>query len=429
MGCSLVLALLGVCPPGCQATRNAGITLAKKSGKTNVETYEVNLLIGRHGISCTNLVEKYSSWGWYDAGRGNIADPLLTGIGVAAVEKARTIMTDYLGSIGLKVDASLASVLGRAIQTAMMTYPHVSPVYVVPHAREQASGASNLPEERSVQVEMLRGVTPRSQSVNYRWADAFGVTSPGDWNEFMRFLEKIFLPDFLKRSNKTSGDKIVLAITTHSLLMANSKTMKSKCGHLWETKPNTNQVVHLKYDFTVTTPSKDKYDTTPSYVLDDTKYQNWCVRAHTGSKLNKENKLCVSDIGDSCLVPITTKAWDRGNILEATYEGAIVKMAEQMVNLQTKISQGEEDAIKDFEKIGIGKENIEATVRWKQQEMEELQRELLDVQRALSQARKYICASGTNPDVHKYLEHRAIPNLAVKRVALGPGSLNGTEVS
>lgn len=213
--------------------------------------YDVHLLVTRHGLSCTNIVEKWVNK--FDAGRRHMHDPLLGGVGVHGCHEGRKAVESYLNIRGLPpYDAVVSSVLARAMETALLTYPQqAAPLYVVPFIREHAAGLSNAPKEPAGQLADLNTSVPYDFHVDYRWIDEFG-SQKGSWDQFLYFLEQSFLPDLISRLEKPPGSTIVLPVVTHSLFMRDSD-VGEKCKDAFKSnpskKPLNNQVVEMAYAF------------------------------------------------------------------------------------------------------------------------------------------------------------------------------------
>ncbi|CAK0831906.1 unnamed protein product, partial [Prorocentrum cordatum] len=213
--------------------------------------YDVHLLVTRHGLSCANIVETWVHK--LDAGRRLMHDPLLGGVGIHGCSEGRTAVEAYLHNRSLPpYDAVVSSVLARAMETALLTYPQqAAPLYVVPFIREHAAGLSNAPKEPVEQLADLNASVPYDFRVDYRWVEEFG-SQKGSWDQFLHFLEQSFLPDLVSRLGKPPGSKIVLPVVTHSLFMRDSdvgEKCKAAFGENPSGKPLNNQVVEMTYAF------------------------------------------------------------------------------------------------------------------------------------------------------------------------------------
>jgi len=180
-------------------------------------------------------------------------DPLLGGVGVMGCHEGRRAVESYLGNRSLPpFDAVLSSVLARAMETALLTFPQqAAPLYVVPFIREHARGLSNDPKEPAGQLADLRTSVPYDFHLDYRWVEQFG-SEKGSWDQFLHFLEQSFLPDLVSRLRKPPGSQIVLPVVTHSKFMRDSD-VGVKCADAFEPnpskKPLNNQVVEITYAF------------------------------------------------------------------------------------------------------------------------------------------------------------------------------------
>jgi len=239
--------------PWTAAARRSHVAVSSRPKASGAASgvYDVHLLVTRHGLSCTNIVEKWVNK--YDAGRRLMHDPLLGGVGVLGCHEGRRAVESYLGNRSLPpFDAVLSSVLARAMETALLTFPQqASPLHVVPFIREHARGLSNDPKEPAGQLADLRTSVPYEFHMDYRWVEEFG-SQKGSWDQFLHFLEQFFLPDLISRLQKPPGSKIVLPVVTHSKFMRDSD-VGVKCEDAFKSnpsgKPLNNQVVEITYAF------------------------------------------------------------------------------------------------------------------------------------------------------------------------------------
>lgn len=281
MMCRFLLALAHLAPITAirsQASENA-------EGSTTSTVYNVSLLITRHGLSCTNIAEKWISS--YDIGRGRIHDPLLSGAGEYSCQESGKVVEAWLQDHQYTIDAVLSSNLARAMETAILMFPkNIAPLYVVPYIREDAIGYSNAPKEHKEQLQSLQGALNKPLNVEYRGVDMLNGEK-GTWTEFMYYLEQYFLPAFLNKHEKPSGTRIVLPVVTHSLFMRDS-IVGERCGHAWtsknEKKPLNNQVVNMPYTFEI----KESADNDVSMGV-----QKYPVFAVTGCGDKRANGLWV----------------------------------------------------------------------------------------------------------------------------------------
>lgn len=302
--------------------------LAAKAGAYNVE-----LLVTRHGLSCANIVEQFI--GWYDAGREKIHDPLLSGAATQACVKTGEDVEAWLEKSGKTIDATVSSVLGRAMETALRSYPkYAKPLFVVPYIRETSSALSNAPKEQREQLqELVEALDGHGFKVDYRWANAFGIEGVS-WDKFKHFLANSFLPDLVARSNKTQGSTIVLAVVTHSNFMRDSE-VGNKCAHFWKNrgakKALNNQVLKMTYTWKVDVPSPGSADVTPVYDLAESDVP--CDELSGGQSTKdasgkKRQQLCLKDIG-KCAASIQQSAWMPHVLWAKTYEKQLMDVKAQ----------------------------------------------------------------------------------------------------
>lgn len=284
------------------------------------EVFEVHLLVSRHGLSCTNVMATYI--GPHAIGRKNFLDPPLAGAGRSASVEAGMAVSKWMATHEVdRLDAVMSSVLIRAQITAALTFPHhPEPIHVVPHIRELASGKSNRPDTPAAQARVLKAdkdVGAKVQ-VDHRWAQTFDPMSPGDWENFEKFLERNFLPTLLAGSRMQTriaearkrghrNPAIFIGVVTHSNLMRDSSLGK-RCSGFWRgeaSKPLNNQVLHVTYNLNVRTPAPSDMDRTTRYRL---WAGNGCSQVHHGqsTKANgaKILPICARDIGETCYGPI-----------------------------------------------------------------------------------------------------------------------------
>jgi len=320
------------------------------AGAAAEESYEVHFLIGRHGLSCTNVVEKWvHKW---DAGRGRILDPFLAGAGESGSRESGERVEAWLSEKGFTLDAVLASELLRAQETALLTYSRYfeqeGTLYVMPYVREDASGPSNSAKEQADQVADLAKVAPGGFHMNYEWVHLLPQTKP-NWPEFLKVMERGFLPDLLRRLGKQPRDRIVIALATHSLFMRDSEVGK-ECKSLFgpvgdEGKPQNNQVVHLEYKLRAAARSEhDGGDVTPNWKLFRS-MGTTCEEVAHGSSTKPcptcevRADLCLGDIGQHCFGPIKDYAWGQGWLWGRTVEREIVELAKTLAGYIEKKSQ------------------------------------------------------------------------------------------
>jgi len=268
----------------------------------------VHLIVARHALSCTNIIEKWS--GGLDFLRGMIEDPMLSGMGEKASAQAGEAVQKWLGEEGLSVDAVLASVLRRSMETALLMLPAEAAkgIDIAPFIQEHASGYSNSPAAENSQEKELKKINPLVK-LDYRWTNKFGKRK-GEWADFIRFLQDEFLPSLLQQrasSGIDSSKPIVLFVVSHSKFLAqHAPEFADKCKGFWEdqglTKPENNQVFSVQYAY------KFDRDGFPS-VLEAA--EGGCREVFKGSRITDAKgvvlpNLCVADIGDHCLGPVTS---------------------------------------------------------------------------------------------------------------------------
>jgi hypothetical protein len=331
-----VPSLLFVCASLAHAVR-----LQSLSEQDTSTTHEVSLLVIRHGLSCSNYVEHWVSK--LDVGRGFILDPLLGGIGeYGARESGRRTMA-WLKERNATLDATISSVLARAIETSLLAFPghdQKRPLLVAPFIRELASGDSNRPRDPAEQLTQLVKRVPAGNTtvgvapfqVDYKWSEVFGASQGGDWDKFIKLLENSLLPELVQKLRKPSGSHIVLAVTTHSLLM--KKHLSNKCGRFFEGKPLNNQVLHVPYTFRTIVPPAGRFpDKTVRYELKESAAP--CENVAPGSSLKdakgqRRDDICLRDIGDSCIEPIMAKALAGTKLYDVTLEHKMIHLAAKL---------------------------------------------------------------------------------------------------
>jgi len=309
--------------------------------------HKVHLLVTRHGLSCSNIVEKWISK--YDWGRGNILDPLLGNVGAHTSKSAAEEVEAWLHKQSLSVDALVSSNIGRAMETGIRMFPMASPLYVVPYIREHASGDSNEPAERPAQVRnLINAIGNSSFMVDYRWIDIFGGDF-GTWDRFLEFMRLSFLPDLVEKLNKPSGSPIVIGVVTHSKFMRDSD-VGTHCRKHWDyksddAKPLNNQVLDLTYEFKVSKPPPG-FDATQIYALRrDGQPCNEVTSAQPlkNAAFKHTGRICLSDVGDVCLKPILEFAKWPGTLIDNTEESNIVDVSRQAIRVRAKLEKARLD--------------------------------------------------------------------------------------
>lgn len=249
-------------------------------------------------------------------------DPLLGGLGEYASREMGKLAALWLSRNKLKIDAVLSSNLARAIQTALLMFPHDVPTYVVPYIREHAAGKSNAPKDQKDQVHALSQAVNGSFQLNYEWVRVFGEKT-GTWEDFEFFLRHSFLPNLIRDLKKEPGDDIVIPVVSHSLFMRES--LGDHCSWAWQmrdsSKPLNNQVLHLRYVYETESAHPESYDATPRHSLE---LSDMCGEVASGMKISGSEPLCMSDIGEECSVLIKRYAHSRDTIWQGTVEKDIV---------------------------------------------------------------------------------------------------------
>eukprot|EP00930_Biecheleria_cincta_P029059 TRINITY_DN20221_c0_g1_i1.p1 TRINITY_DN20221_c0_g1~~TRINITY_DN20221_c0_g1_i1.p1 ORF type:complete len:470 (+),score=69.07 TRINITY_DN20221_c0_g1_i1:180-1589(+) len=313
---------------------NSG-SIASSTRYAQNASYKVHLLVTRHGLSCTNIVEKWGKSA--DFGRSRMLDPPLGGLGESSSLKMGQDAAAWMRSNNLQPDAVMSSNLGRAMQTALLMFPHEGPLYVAPYIREHASGDSNSPQPQAEQVLALREAVNRSFSVNYQWINTFGGDF-GTWDKFEDFLRQSFLPDLLMKLQKEPGSDIVLPVVSHSLFMRDS-VVGSLCSRFWTpkgtSKPLNNQVLHLTYEFRSVLPAAGSLDVTPRYVLERA---DTCEEVASGmrARSSETSPICMSDVGHVCSALVRQYAFSKHYIWERTVESDIVHKVKEISALEKK---------------------------------------------------------------------------------------------
>mmetsp|Transcript_65740 Transcript_65740/g.129542 ORF Transcript_65740/g.129542 Transcript_65740/m.129542 type:complete len:483 (+) Transcript_65740:93-1541(+) len=322
--------------------------------------HPVHLLVTRHAVTCATIVEEWVSS--FDFGRSFLTDPPLGGMGVYTSQKAREEVNDWLKEKQLSLDAVLSSNMGRAMETAFHMYPSAaSPLYVVPYIRDDTKGESNKPAKKSDQitnlVRVLGGV--HNLSVDYHWIGVHGG-DPGTWDGFLSFLRQQFLPTLVARLDKPNGSPIVLGVVTHSHHMRDSR-IGEQCNQFWkrrgstDDKPFNNQVLDMTYIFTKS--HLGGADVTPNYKLREV--GPFCSEV-TGDEPMKNipsahPKLCLRDVGNSCLGPIMRNSFLPEKLLSKTFEHEIVNIAQEIMTVNKNVEDGD----KTFKGISDEKTKLE----------------------------------------------------------------------
>jgi len=361
------------------------------------------------------MVQKWVSK--YDFGRSRIHDPLLTGAAWSHARAARAAADHWLASHNLTMDAVVSSVLARAIQTALLTYPQgaSSPLHVVPYIREFGYGLSNAPKDRWDQVQDLNRSLAGSGAfrLDYRWTDVYG-SDKVSWPKFENFLAQSFLPALIRDKGKKPGSTIVLGVVSHSKFLAKS-AVADHCQEHWtrrgEKKPLNNQILAVPYLFKVSPPKPGSIDRTKRYSL-DVKSASPCEEAFGGAsgieeKTGHQYQLCFPDIGDDCNHVIQKHAlWPR-SLYSQTREAKMLVTAQSVEDIQKEIAQ-DQQSLKNGDlhgpggtTVGIDSSALIHDMEAKIANDKARAQALLD-QIAAQRAEK--CWSGATPDVLKFCE-------------------------
>jgi len=302
----------------------------------------VHLLVARHGWSCSDIVNQFI--GWSDYGRENIHDPLLSGIGQYGAIAAGREVTQWLVGRNYSLDGVMTSFLSREMETGILLLDQKEkPLYVVPYASVARSGKVNEPRTpRSFQLKKIRGTVPGSHnfSANYKWMLTFAAEEQfweGRYKgeEFEKFLEQSFLPEFVRSSGKPPGSTIVLALVTHSTFI---KEAFGQCSRSWSDKPGFSQVLHLQYGFHSTIPAAGSHDVTVRRKLTKVR-QPPCEAVTSGLPLTGNERICLSDIGAECNDPIKKEAVWPTTLWEKTAEDEVVDVAKEIHSTETQLKQ------------------------------------------------------------------------------------------
>eukprot|EP00403_Amphidinium_massartii_P016764 CAMPEP_0178428552 /NCGR_PEP_ID=MMETSP0689_2-20121128/30339_1 /TAXON_ID=160604 /ORGANISM="Amphidinium massartii, Strain CS-259" /LENGTH=470 /DNA_ID=CAMNT_0020050333 /DNA_START=1 /DNA_END=1410 /DNA_ORIENTATION=+ len=266
-----------------------------------ISEYPLNILATRHGLSCANVAQKWLS-GFQSLKHIRMDDPVLTGAGIANSQKASEEIKSWLQHHNLEVDATVSSVLVRAMQTAAYEYPTNRTLYVVPYIREKGFGSDNV--ALSFEKQMRKVDWSGLPSVNTHFADKFGRDAGGEWDAFKDFLASDFLPHLFPHGPEEA--QLTLAVVTHSNFM-NSGEISSRCKSLYPEQSNgkvkawNNQAVSLPYKLRVLMPPGSS---NPFYLLVDSEGECTAVAAGMPIPTNPQTgdawELCREDVGESC---------------------------------------------------------------------------------------------------------------------------------
>lgn len=373
--------------------------------------HKISLLIVRHGLSCANLIQKQSNY--WDLGGRYIPDPALTGIGQFDSTVAGHAISKWMKEPRqvedkiVKVDATLTSALGRAIETSLLTFAGDQlQAEVVPFVQPKGS---DEPLSHSEQLQKLRKSLSRRNMTNfyvdYHWADG-AHAKKNTWDEFIAFLANIYLPVTLKRLGKEIGNRTVLAVTTHNKWI--DEFLKKKCG--LSEKLRSNGVLHLEYNFIQ--QASPRTDMVAPFKLEEVKGRQ-CETIHEGSRAMDTDdsdifgKLCVADIGELCIGSAGNHAFFGSRVTE-TLEAQIVDLSNQMMQTESNIHRTQEELTQIQDMVGtsqsqklMSKAKILRTSL--NTEFEKLEGDLTRLQ-ALKQER---CWTGGLPNAQGYSEQWA----------------------
>lgn len=314
-------------------------------------THDVHLLLTRHGLSCSEIVEKWV--GWSDYGRINMPDPLLGVAGEVTSSLAGQDVLQWLAAKKLKIDGVISSELAREIQTALLMFPNTSePVYIAPYLAVKRSGSANEPTQLDAQLSnifrsSLHSNLSHTAKVDTRWLNVH-PSAVGTWSQFLAFLEQSFLPKFIRTLKKPSGSPIVLAIVTHSSYLK-KYDVADQCGKWWSGKPLNNQVFDLRYQFRTEFPSASSVDVTARHKLK--LVDRSCAKVTEGVSLDNRWPFCLADIGPSCIEQASTYATQPSTLWDSTIE-------KQMMDAAESIQRLEQDKLNNIRRQTAGKEKL-----------------------------------------------------------------------
>eukprot|EP00416_Gambierdiscus_australes_P015087 CAMPEP_0171056886 /NCGR_PEP_ID=MMETSP0766_2-20121228/1398_1 /TAXON_ID=439317 /ORGANISM="Gambierdiscus australes, Strain CAWD 149" /LENGTH=403 /DNA_ID=CAMNT_0011511889 /DNA_START=105 /DNA_END=1316 /DNA_ORIENTATION=+ len=319
------------------AVRN-GVDTRSRRGRTR---WTVNLLVVRHGVSCTNIIEKWSQLGGADFLRGWMLDPPLAGMADLGNEEGKIALKRWSNETGFKIDAVLSSVLLRAMQTAVGMH-EADPLYIVPFIREHANGLSNNPSAPKNQTAALQEMVP-GQKVNY---DFVNMThrdyDKGTWEDFVGFLRDKFLPFIISKLDPESEQKrtITLLIATHSkFLKEQSTALSDRCQRFWDTrdgKPFNSQVFLVNYTFSSVCEGCKGNNTLRSAG-------DHCQAVYNGTSIYDAEgdlkALCVSDMGDRCTDKIAAYSLSPRPLIRDTLEARIAAQAHEVKKSDKQVEE------------------------------------------------------------------------------------------
>lgn len=369
----------------CLGMRDDKVMRDRVDGTEHQESYTIELLVTRHGLSCANIISDFKPGSmkanWQNLmGNRKVQDPILAEAGVKGSLEMREM------SKLVKPDAVLASTLLRAIETAALQYPS-NTVHIVPWIRESSSlkkypgfdeGKDNLPTPFDNQVARLESelkpiLNSGEKQTLKDWTNNETRLYNHDWDKFKAFLETEFLRPIIKQLGKPPGSKITLAVVTHSNFMKNVPDIKTPCGKYWSDngKPYNNQAVNISYVFDKRVVEKRPNAIAARHgvitsteagppVWKLTQNAGRCGQVAPGLKY-KTRQLCRRDIGESCENDIAEKKLALPEHLEeiinkkkAEKEGVEKKIEEMVKALGDKFANGyvtsQQEEILSFDK-------------------------------------------------------------------------------
>jgi len=200
---------------------------------------KVNIYFIRHGFSCTNAIVYYAKFR-KQYKRVLYTDPALT------LHSQRQIqnITQYMPP----VDILCSSVLLRAIQTGLLSYPKKPrTLFPLPFVSEFGKGYGNRASSPPEQLGILG--FDLSKRIDYRFVtDAStpykfipSATVP-DYEAFVKWLG-VFLPQLMKAAGVGRKKELNIALVTHSKFM--STYFSTGDDHL----PHNNAVLLRRYNY------------------------------------------------------------------------------------------------------------------------------------------------------------------------------------
>lgn len=177
---------------------------------------KVNIYFMRHGFSCANAISKYARY-IYRWKLITYLDPPLTNISKKQISK-------YRYEFPQNIDIVASSVLLRAIQTALYSYPNKT-VFPLPFISELGTGLGQHPSSPEHQKQILG--SRMASRVDYRFVTPpdnpnifFPDVGQPNYEKFLQYLGR-FLPFIMKASGLKSKKhkSLNMLVVTHSLFM------------------------------------------------------------------------------------------------------------------------------------------------------------------------------------------------------------------